>query len=58
MSNKKGMVCFSCGKEKLNIHLCQVRGNQVICDECCKEVYQKENKCQIRDCPHRVFKKD
>ena len=55
---KKGMICFSCGKEKLNIHLCQVRSNQIICDECCKEIYQKEDKCKIRGCPHKIYKKE
>ncbi len=59
MSEKKGMVCFSCAKEKMNIHLCNVRGgNQIICDECCKTVYQESGKCKIRDCPHKIYKKE
>ncbi|NHI91929.1 MAG: hypothetical protein EAX96_05460 [Candidatus Lokiarchaeota archaeon] len=59
MTQSKGMICFSCGKEKMNIHLCQVRGgNQVICDECCKNIYQKEEKCKIRGCPHKTYKKN
>ena len=49
---RKGMICFKCGKEKMNVHLCEVQGSNVICDDCCKNYYLKENKCKVRHCPH------
>ncbi|NVM01510.1 MAG: hypothetical protein HWN67_04210 [Candidatus Helarchaeota archaeon] len=53
---KLGMICINCEKNKKFIHLCEFKGMNVICDECCKLI-QSKDQCTARGCAHREILK-
>lgn len=50
------LTCVRCNEIKKNIHLCEFKGNKIICDDCCKLI-QSEKRCTVRGCAHMKIKK-